>query len=161
MTLGEIAGWVGLALALLLGVVLIIQSRRLERTEKRLRALMAGAGSGADAMSLGELVTRHAERLEATRSEVDRLGKALPKLNSSVMESIQCVGLVRFNPFEDTGGDQSFALALLDKRGNGVVISSLHGRTSTRFYGKPIKGGTSQLTLSDEEARAIKQALGE
>ena len=71
---------------------------------------------------------------------------------------MQFVGLVRFNPFDDTGGDQSFALALLDGRGDGVVISSLHGRTGTRFYAKPVKAGTSTLSLSDEEVQALKQA---
>jgi hypothetical protein len=66
---------------------------------------------------------------------------------------------VRFNPFADTGGDQSFALALLDAKGNGVVVSSLHTRTATRFYAKPVAGGASTLSLSDEEVRALKQAM--
>jgi hypothetical protein len=68
--------------------------------------------------------------------------------------------LVRYNPFQDTGGDQSFALALLDKRGDGVVVSSLHSRTMTRFYAKPIKGGVSPLSLSEEEVQAVQQAMG-
>ena len=54
------------------------------------------------------------------------------------MRAFQRVGLVRFNPFEDTGGNQSFALALLDAEGNGWVLSSLHARTGTRVYAKPI-----------------------
>jgi hypothetical protein len=160
MTLGEIAGWAGLVLAILLGIMLFMQSRRLGRAEKRLRALLSGAGSGADNLSLAELVTRQGERLETTRAQVERLNKAVTRLDLSVLKSLQCVGLVRFNPFEDTGGDQSFALALLDKQGNGVVISSLHGRTATRFYAKAIKANASPLSLSDEEARALKQAMG-
>jgi hypothetical protein len=73
--------------------------------------------------------------------------------------AIQRVGLVRFNPFEDTGGNQSFALALLDQHGDGLVISSLHARTGTRVYGKAIAGGKAEAALSDEEAEALRVAL--
>jgi hypothetical protein len=73
---------------------------------------------------------------------------------------VQHVGLVRYNPFQDTGGDQSFALALLDKQGDGVVISSLHSRTMTRFYAKPIKAGIAVVSLSEEEVKAVQQAFG-
>jgi hypothetical protein len=67
-------------------------------------------------------------------------------------------GLVRFNPFGDTGGNQSFALALLDSEGDGVVILSLHSREGTRIYVKPVKKGKAELKVSDEEERAIKIA---
>ena len=66
---------------------------------------------------------------------------------------------MRFNPFEDTGGNQSFALALLDGRGDGFVVSSLHARAGTRVYAKAIAAGSSEAALSDEEAEALKQAL--
>jgi hypothetical protein len=80
-------------------------------------------------------------------------------MNVLVTHSVQHVGLVRYNPFQDTGGDQSFALALLDKQGDGVVISSLHSRTMTRFYAKPIKGGVAVVSLSEEEVTAVQQAF--
>jgi len=73
--------------------------------------------------------------------------------------SVQHVGLVRFNPFEDTGSDQSFVIALLDAAHDGVVMSSLHGRGTTRVFAKPITAGTSPHQLSDEEAEAIRIAL--
>jgi hypothetical protein len=159
MALEEMAGWGALALALLLGVLLFIQGRRLGRMERRLRSFMAGAGPGAGGMSLGELISSQGARLDMTREEVEKLRGALTNLDTSVAHSIQHVGVVRFNPFADTGGDQSFAVALIDRRGDGVVISSLHGRTATRFYAKPVKGGTSALSLSDEEVQALKQAM--
>ncbi len=56
-------------------------------------------------------------------------------------KAIQRTGLVRYNPFEDTGGNQSFAVALLDANGDGVVVSSLHARNGTRIYAKAIAGG--------------------
>ena len=66
---------------------------------------------------------------------------------------------MRFNPFEDTGGNQSFALAILDAQGSGIVVSSLHSRTGTRVYGKAITGGRAEAALSDEEAEALRLAL--
>src|SRR3989344_4779001 len=76
---------------------------------------------------------------------------ALPK-------GIRKVGLVRYNPFSDTGGDQSFALALLNDKNDGVVISSLYGREMNRIYAKPIQGGGSQYQLTEEERTAIQDA---
>jgi len=72
---------------------------------------------------------------------------------------IQRIGLVRFNPFAETGGDQSFCLAILDGQGSGLVITSLHSRDTTRVYAKPVKRGkASGYELSAEEKRAIKNA---
>jgi hypothetical protein len=159
MTAAEVAGWAGLVLALLLGISLVMQTRRLARVERQLRALTKGAGPGGASMSLGEIIATQATRLDTAQEEIKKLGHAMRAVETSVAHSVQCVGLVRYNPFQDTGGDQSFALALLDKMGNGVVISSLHTRTATRFYAKPVKGGTSSLSLSDEEAKALKQAM--
>ena len=159
MTIGELVGWAALGLSVLSGILLAAQMRRLERVERQLRALTVGAGPGADHASLGELISRQGNRLEATRTEVEKLRAAVVSLDRSVARSVQYIGLVRYNPFEDAGGDQSFALALLDRQGDGVVISSLHGRTATRFYAKSVKGGASALSLSNEEAKALKQAM--
>ncbi len=68
------------------------------------------------------------------------------------------VGMVRFNPFQDAGGDQSFAIAWLNEEGSGVVLSSLHSRTGVRVYAKPLARGASAHTLSVEEEEAIRRA---
>jgi hypothetical protein len=74
--------------------------------------------------------------------------------------NIQKCGLVRFNPFDETGGNQSFALALMDQNDNGFILSSLHSRVSTRIYTKQLKKGkvVGGGDLSKEEKKAIKQA---
>jgi hypothetical protein len=72
--------------------------------------------------------------------------------------SIQKVGIIRFNPFSDVGGDQSFSIALLDGNDNGLVITSFYTRDGNRVYGKPIKRGISKYALSKEEVKAINQA---
>lgn len=99
------------------------------------------------------------DRLEEDRLALEKINKAFEKVSLDAEFHIQKVGLVRFNPFSDTGGDQSFVLALLDKNNNGVVISSLHARTSTRWYAKSILTGKGKnIELSKEEEKAIKEA---
>lgn len=72
---------------------------------------------------------------------------------------IQKIGLVRFNPFNDTGGDQSFILSLVDDRNSGVVISGLHTRNGTRWYAKRVEEGKgAEHELSSDEVKAIKAA---
>lgn len=86
--------------------------------------------------------------LEARHSELEKLGQL----------HVQKLGLARFNPFKDTGGDQSFILALLDAQDTGVIISSLHTRTGTRWYAKKVvKGKGIEYELSDEEKKALKE----
>jgi hypothetical protein len=159
MPFSEMATWIALGLAIVLGILCLVLSLRLGRIERQYRALMRGSSS-TGGPSLGELLSGQGERLEQTRSDLSTLQKKVSDMDVLVTQSVQHVALVRYNPFQDTGGDQSFALALLDKRGDGVVISSLHSRTMTRFYSKPIKGGTSALSLSEEEVKAVQQAMG-
>lgn len=159
MVLGELVGWIVLGISVMLGVLLFMQNSRLRRLERQFRALMKGAGATTLTMSLGDLVADQAERLESARAGVDALRQRVSNLEAPVARSVQCIGIVRYNPFGDTGGDQSFAVALLDRRGDGVVISSLHGRNATRFYAKPVKAGASPLTISEEEVQAVQQAL--
>lgn len=91
---------------------------------------------------------------------INQLSERLDRVRKDGFLHIQRVGLVRFNPFENTGGDQSFALALLNNRGSGIVISSLHGRDMTRMYGKPVKEGKEDgYELSGEEKEAVEKAL--
>jgi hypothetical protein len=105
---------------------------------------------------------RVARRLAALESaspmavpvDVERVNR----LASQLEGAIQRVGVVRYNPFEDTGSNQSFVLAMLDGRGDGFVLSSLHSRQSTRVFLKPVTGGKADGAISDEEGEAIKQA---
>jgi hypothetical protein len=95
----------------------------------------------------------------AVSRSLDEVDARSAAIEAASRRSIQRVGLVRFNPFEDTGGNQSFALALTDALGNGFVISSLHSRTGTRVYAKTIAGGRAESALSEEEGEALRQAL--
>lgn len=81
-------------------------------------------------------------------------------LEAALRRSFQRVGLVRYNPFPDTGGNQSFALALLDGNADGLVVSSLHARTGTRVYAKALAKGRADGALSEEESEAVRRAIG-
>lgn len=71
---------------------------------------------------------------------------------------VQNIGLVRYNAFDDVGSELSFAIAMLDNEDNGFVINSIYGRTSSNVYAKTIENGTSKVTLSDEEIKAVNKA---
>lgn len=80
--------------------------------------------------------------------------------NQKALENLVRVAIVRYNPYEDTGGDQSFSIALLSERGSGVVITSLHARSGTRVFAKPIQEGKAQKQqLSKEEQEVVSKAM--
>jgi hypothetical protein len=130
------------ALAVLLALAALARSGRARARRSR---------AGSVDRSLEETVAVQTERLA-------ELEGSLAQLQQQGRGALQRVGVVRFNPFEDTGGNQSFALAMLDDHGDGVVISSLHSRQSTRVYLKPVRGGRSETALSDEESEALRRA---
>jgi hypothetical protein len=148
---------VGLAVAalVLLGLV-ILEARRIGQLSRRLDRLTRGA----DGSSLDAVLDAHLDKVFAVARELDELSARSATLEAAGRKAIQRVGLVRFNPFEDTGGNQSFALALIDGCGSGFIVSSLHSRTGTRVYAKAISDGRSDGALSDEEQAALGIALG-
>ena len=93
-------------------------------------------------------------------ADVDILSRQLSKLDEITSRAITKVKLVRYNPFAEIGGDQSFILVLLDNHNSGVIITSLHNRGFTRIYSKTIKNGESEsATLSKEEKTAIFKVI--
>ncbi len=112
----------------------------------------------ADDPILDQLLASQMQRLDGVADELLAQGARVRAMESAARHSVQRVGLVRYNPFEDTGGNQSFALALLDADENGVVLTSLHSRQATRVYLRTIVAGRCEAALSAEEAEALRQA---
>lgn len=97
--------------------------------------------------------------LEESSKEIELIKKKCLVLEKDGILHIQKVGLLRFNPFEDTGGDQSFVLSLVNDNNTGVVISSLYSRAGTRWYAKRVINGKGlEHELSEEEKKSIKEA---
>ncbi len=144
-----LAGFVLVAIGLL--VWLIIRMRRLERHYK---ALTTGVAGG----SLEAVLEDHVRQVQQATGRVQELDTTVMRVERQSRSHLQRVGFLRFNPFRDTGGDQSFVLALADDDGRGVVVSSLHSREVTRVYAKPLAGWSSPYQLTDEEQQAIRKA---
>lgn len=109
--------------------------------------------------NLSEVLNRILEELNLNKRKISELEVILQKQIDKSVYHIQKVGLVRFNPFADTGGDQSFVLAILDATESGVVLTSLHSRGATHWYAKNVKDGKGvDHKLSEEEDKAIKNA---
>jgi hypothetical protein len=140
-----------LILTILVIVVLLPAVMRARR-----RTMRAGLPSGRKVAVQLEEQGSAIERLEAA---VRKLALGERHLDELAQESIQHVGLIRFDAFEDMGGRLSFSAALLDGHGDGVVITSINGRQDTRCYAKRVTGGASAHNLSDEERQAIQEAL--
>jgi hypothetical protein len=92
------------------------------------------------------------------KEEFQKILKEFEELKEREKFNIQKVGVVRFNPFDDVGGNQSFSIALLDGKDDGIVITSLYLKEGNRVFAKPIRGGKSQFNLSKEEIEAINLA---
>ena len=140
-------------LAALIGLVIWLAVR-----QRRLEAHYLALTTGVEAGSLQVVLEGHMEQVRSALEKTAELDALARQLEREGRTHVQRVGFLRFNPFRDAGGDQSFALAMADQAGNGVVISSLHSREATRVYGKPLAGWQSPYPLTDEERTVIEQA---
>lgn len=140
----------GFALWLLICTVLLI------RMLLHYRNLTANVSKKDLISSLNHLISIS----ERNSKDVEGLNEKLNKEITENKKHLQKMGFKRYNPFTDTGGDQSFTAAILDDLGDGIMISSLHSRENTRLYAKKVDGGkVSSQSLSSEEQEVIKQAL--
>jgi len=107
-----------------------------------------------------ELILEHSKNLKVLDKDIQELYNISNQINTLSFRGLHKTGLIRFNPFKEVGGDQSFSIALLNGKDNGIVISSLYTREGTRIYAKTIQGGKSEKhQLTEEEEQAIKIAL--
>ncbi len=127
---------------------------RLRQVNAEYKALVAGTSGG----DLEQILHGHIAEVRATIQRLEELEALAHQTDLASRRSLQWLGVLRFNPFNDVGGDQSFALALVDGYGNGVVVSSLHMRDVTRVYAKPLKKWEAEHHLTDEEKQAIANA---
>jgi hypothetical protein len=140
---------------LIVGIIML--GKQLQQARHHYQMLLTDANQG----NLEQILNRLFGRLDQLGSNVNQLGSMQQNMRTQLTTTMQKLAVIRFNPFEDTGGDQSFAIALLDEHDNGVVLSSLHARESTRVYAKPVQGGKSTFTLADEEKEVLLQAMGQ
>ncbi len=109
--------------------------------------------------SLQTLLEKILTDIDITKKDIDLLSKRCDTIMKEGQLHIQKIGLIRFNPFKETGGDQSFILAMVDGNDTGVVISGLYSRSGTRWYAKRILAGNGvEHDLSEDEKQAVREA---
>lgn len=117
-------------------------------------SLSEGAGNKGLRALLEEIIRQNA----TNKKDIEFLRNFCDRIEKEGKFHIQKVGLLRFNPFKDTGGDQSFILSLVDKNDTGVIISGLYSRSGVRWYAKKVKNGKgSEHELSDDEKKALAE----
>ncbi|OGG05032.1 hypothetical protein A2Z33_07155 [Candidatus Gottesmanbacteria bacterium RBG_16_52_11] len=146
---------IGLFVVSGLVIWLIVISVKLFHLAAHYHRLATGTGK----TSIQDVLNVLLDRQKQAGNSLSELEKRLEKIRSDSTLHIQKAGVVRFNPFSDTGGSQSFTLALLDALDNGIVMTSLYARTGNRWYIKHVHGGKGvELELSKEEKVAIQKA---
>ena len=141
-----------LVFSLLLFIYMLVMSSRISRLAKCKSKKLAEAS----AEEIADAVTEQSAFISRLQDRLDGAMVRQMDLGQALAGCIQKANVVRFNAFEDVGGEQSFALSLLDDKNNGVVISSLYGRQDCRLYVKTITNGTAERALSKEEQQAIE-----
>lgn len=145
--------------AIIVGILLLIWNIFLHLNVSRIKKNQQELFSGKDAKNLEEVVLNHVKGMKDLDRDIQDLYGISNQIHNLASRSVHKVGVIRFNPFKDLGGDQSFSVALLDGQDTGVVISSLHTREGTRVYAKAIEKGKSvKHPLSEEEQEVIKRA---
>lgn len=149
-----------LAVVALVGVVgLVVVVAVLAVRLGRLRRDYTAALGTEQREDLFAAVRRQVDDLASLRADLGVVHDNTELLRELLRDSVSRVGVVRYDAFEDMGGALSFSAALLDERGDGVIMSAINGRSETRTYAKAINGGASEHHLSDEETQAIRQAM--
>lgn len=108
---------------------------------------------------LKDILLKQIKKSDEQDEKLKEIFEKLKNLENISEKTIQKTGVVRFNPFADFGGNQSFVIALLDKKNNGFVISSLFIKEGSRVYTKTIREGKSDYNLSKEEQEAVERAI--
>ena len=122
---------------------------------RRTSKLFRGAGG----KKIMDVLAEAMQRADLVEKELNRAVETSARDRKVLQNTLHKVGLVRFNPFEDMGGAQSFALALLNAQNDGVLITSLYSKDGMRTFSKKIKAGVGEQALSHEEERAVREAM--
>lgn len=99
------------------------------------------------------------QRIMRLEAKTENMEPRLAAAEAIGAASVQKVGFLRFNPFQDTGGDNSFIIVMLDSANNGFILSSLYMREGTRLYAKAVERGAVRQPLSDEEQKVLGDTM--
>ncbi|OQB48711.1 MAG: hypothetical protein BWY00_00493 [Firmicutes bacterium ADurb.Bin153] len=141
-------------LLLVVAALTLVLLLKVQKIKKQYERLLSGVSEQNVEEVLIDYLTSTKELESRTKALEVRMGTAELEAGTH----LQNIGMVRYNAFEGVGGEQSFSMALLDDRRNGVTITGIFGHSETRVYAKPIEDGSSKYNLSPEEIEAISKA---
>ncbi len=128
---------------------------------KNLNSLKKKFFQGSDGADLENILRVLDSNLQDLQNQQLYLEQKLLDLTEDGSYAIKKIGLVKFNPYENSGGNLSFCIALLNGKNSGLILTSMHGREHNRIYTKKIIGGKSEITLTEEEIKAVNLAQGQ
>lgn len=143
-----------ITLAVLLVGTILVFGFAFRNLSQRLSRLTTGTNG----KNLEDAVYQLMEDHSIFQNRIERNEETTARINAEVKSSLRGSATIRFNAFADVGGKQSFATALINEHGDGVVISSIYTRDRMNVYAKPIVQFSSEYELSNEESRAVKEA---
>ncbi|WP_258278258.1 DUF4446 family protein [Paenibacillus sp. SC116] len=143
------------AITFLLLIIIMIQGSQIRKLKRRFQAVMRESGVD-DLESLLGQMQAEIERLHARNEEQT---SKLQLLSQKVKAHAGHVGIVRYNAFDQSGGELSFSAAVLDEQSSGFILTGIHSRDHSYVYAKPVESGQSMYTLSPEEQKAMEQAM--
>jgi hypothetical protein len=125
---------------------------------KRLKAKYYKFMNGLSDRNIEQLLEECINQVNEVRERSREIENHINYIDRNLLQTVQKVGIVRFNAFENMGSDLSFSIALLDNNDNGFVLSGIYSRDSSSTYAKPLVGGKSKYILSVEEDQAVDLA---
>lgn len=142
------------ALNILAIIILGIQGIKISKVSKSHRNLSRNM----EGKNVEEIIHQYYEKIDSMDIRMNKMDLQINKIEDKLLNCIQKVGIVRYNAFDNIGGELSFSLTLLDEHNNGVILTSIYSRTNNVVYGKPVKKGRASVTLSAEELQALDRA---
>ena len=151
------AAWIAIGAAAVAGVALLLTLwiwLRVRRVKANQAVLLGGENS-----DLVDFAVSLQGRIDDLHRAVDEVAAGLVRVDRRADDSVRNISIVRYDAYEDAGGNQSASLAVLDSQRTGVVVSAIQGRDYARIYMKELDRGRPSVALSPEEAEAVERAM--
>lgn len=145
----------GIAAILILLILNIVTLAKVSKLKKKYNSFMEGK----EAKSLEETIITRFRQVDDLKVNQELQGKDIEALKANILKTYQKFGLVKYDAFNEMGGQLSFSLAMLDKKNNGFLLNTVHNREGSYTYVKEIFDGKSEINLSEEEEKALNKAV--
>ncbi|MBA4293464.1 hypothetical protein C0431_10910 [bacterium] len=136
-----------------------VQNARLSKRYRRLESLWEELSQGVEGGNLELMLRQQLAMGTQLQNDIEGIEKRLKVAEAKLVQSKRYVGLVRYDAFNDVGGGQSFSLAVCDENGDGAIVTSQVGRMDCRVFGKSLRAGRSDVSLTAEEEQALEEAV--